>query len=85
MVETLEQLAPKGDEPITFEEVISIGEDLEKNAQKPDKALSLLKVLDRKMITADLLSTTKIGKKLAPIIDTPNPEVPELSDTQLLQ
>ena len=85
MVETLEQLAPKGDEPITFEEVISIGEDLEKNAQKPDKALSLLKVLDRKKITADLLSTTKIGKKLAPIIDTPNPEVPELSDTQLLQ
>ena len=84
MVETLEQLAPKGDEPITFEEVISIGEDLEKNAQKPDKALSLLKVLDRKKITADLLSTTKIGKKLAPIIDTPNPEVPELSDTQLL-
>ena len=85
MVETLEQLAPKGDEPITFEEVISIGEDLEKNAQKPDKALSLLKVLDRKKITADLLSTTKIGKKLAPIIDTPNPEVPELSDTKLLQ
>ena len=33
MVETLEQLAPKGDEPITFEEVISIGEDLEKNAK----------------------------------------------------
>lgn len=85
MVETLEQLAPKGDEPITFEEVISIGEDLEKNAQKPDKALSLLKVLERKKITADLLSTTKIGKRLAPIIDTPNPEVPELSDTQLLQ
>ena len=84
MVETLEQLAPKGDEPVTFEEVISIGEDLEKNAQKPDKALSLLKVLDRKKITADLLSTTKIGKKLAPIIDTPNPEVPELSDTELL-
>ena len=85
MVETLEQLAGKGDEPITFEEVISIGEDLEKNAKKPDKALSLLKVLDRKKITADLLSTTKIGKKLAPIIDTPNPEVPELSDTELLQ
>lgn len=85
MVETLEQLAPKGDEPITFEEVISIGEDLEKNAQKPDKALSLLKVLERKKITADLLSTTKIGKRLAPIIDTPNPEIPELSDTQLLQ
>ena len=32
MVETLEQLAPKGDEPIEFEEVVNIGEDLEKNA-----------------------------------------------------
>ena len=78
MVETLEQLAPKGNEPIAFEEVVNIGEDLEKNAQKPDKALALLKILDRKKITAELLTSTKIGKKLAPIADTPNPDVPEL-------
>ena len=52
---------------------------------KPDKALSLLKLLDRKKITAEMLSQTKIGKKLAPIIDTPNPEAPELTDTSLLK
>ena len=85
MVETLEQLAPKGNEPIAFEEVVNIGEELEKNAQKPDKALAILKILDRKKITAELLTSTKIGKKLAPIADTPNPEVPELSDAALLK
>ena len=32
-----------------------------------------------------MLSQTKIGKRLAPIIDTPNPEAPELTDTSLLK
>ena len=70
----VESLAPKGDEPIGPEEVINIGEMLSENYNNPAKALQLLKVLDRKKITAELLENTKIGKKLAPIVDTPNPE-----------
>lgn len=80
----VEKLAPKGDEIITSEEVISLGEDLEKNFNNPSTALKILKILDRKKITAELLESTKIGKKLAPISDTANPENGESNDSELL-
>ena len=51
----VEELAPKGDEPITPEEVVSIGVDLDDNFKNPKKALQLLKILDRKNITGTML------------------------------
>ena len=81
----LKEIAPKTDEPITQEEVISIGEDLAKNARCPAKALKILKILDRKMITGDMLKDTLIGKKLAPIITEQNPEIPDTNDEDLMK
>ena len=80
----VEEIAPKTDEPITQEEVISIGEDLAKNAKNPATALKILKILDKKMITGEMLKETLIGKKLAPIITEHNPEIPDTNDEKLM-
>ena len=81
MVETI---SPKEDEPITSEEVINHGEDLVENKDNPANALKILKILRRKEITPDMLTGTKIGKKLAIIADEPNPEKGD-NDLELLQ
>ena len=84
-IETLAELAPKGNEPISEEEVLSLGEDLGSNSRNPATALKILKILDRKDITATHLEKTKIGKKLTAVIDTPDPEVAESNEAQLMQ
>ena len=81
----VEAIAPKTDEPVTPEEIVSIGEDLAKNARCPAQALKLLKILDKKMITGDMLKETLIGKKLAPIITEHNPEIPDTNDEDLMK
>ena len=48
------------------------------------KALQLLKILDRKQISGQMLLDTKIGKKLAIISCIPNPENPD-SDAQKMR
>ena len=48
-------------------------------------ALSLLKALDRKAITAKHLIDTKIGKSLTAVSDQPNPERAESDDPEVLQ
>ena len=62
----VESAAP---EPITSEEVIELGAQLVKIKNDPEKALKLLKVLDRKGITAKMLLETKIGKSLTAVND----------------
>ena len=50
----------------------------------PEKALKLLKVLDRKAITAQLLIDTKIGKSLTAVSEKEDPERETADDPQLL-
>lgn len=57
------------EEPITAEELIELGCALEKVKDQARSALQILKVLERKKITAELLVETKIGKKLSMVKD----------------
>ena len=65
------------DQPIGVEEARELGAELEKYKNDPIKALQLLKILERKAITPTILEETKIGKRLKPIIEQPNPEIAE--------
>ena len=59
------------EEPISDAEVLVLGEQLRKNKDDPSIALKLLKILDGKRITAELLIDTKIGKALTAVNDSP--------------
>ena len=65
MVETLCSVAPL--EPISPEELVELGNNLDKVKQNPEHSLKLLKVLERKQITYQLLIDTKIGKRLSAV------------------
>jgi hypothetical protein len=54
-------------EPISKEELIELGNSLDKAKQNPEVSLKLLKVLDKKIVTAELLVDTKIGKRLSAV------------------
>ncbi len=56
-------------EAISSEELLQIGVQLHKEKNDPDRALKLLKILDRKLITAEHLIATKIGKALTAVQD----------------
>lgn len=67
MVETPEQ---RVEEEVGPEEVKDLGLQLRKNKDNADTALQLLKILDTKKITAELLIATLIGKALSSVNDT---------------
>ena len=52
-------------EKISHEELMELKSDIEKKKNDPPTVVSLLKVLQRKQITSDLLRSTKIGKTIA--------------------
>lgn len=52
------------EEVFSFDDLIDLGTSLEKVKDDGRSALPILKVLERKSLTADLLVNTKIGKKL---------------------
>ena len=54
-------------EPISIEELVEIGISLDKQKQNPDQALKILKVLDKKLVTSQLLIDSKIGKRLSAV------------------
>ena len=83
-IQDVDQLIQR-DEPISPEEVKELGAELEKHKHNPHKALQILKILDRKKITPAILEDTKIGKRLAPVIEQPNPEIADSQDTALLK
>ena len=58
-------------EPISLEELVELGTHLDKNKAKPEAALKLLKVLDKKLITAQILKDSSIGKRLTAVSDNP--------------
>ena len=60
------------EEDISSEEVKELGLALRKNKDDAEKALQLLKILDTKKITAELLIETLIGKALTAVNDTVN-------------
>lgn len=49
--------------------------------EDPELAIKIMKVLDRKAVTAKLLIATKVGKCLTTVCDKPNPEKPQLATT----
>ena len=57
---------------------------MSKISNDPKSALSLLKLLDTKKITAQLLISTKIGKSLTKVNDQPDPERPTADDPRIL-
>ena len=81
----VEELASPTNEPITPEELISLGEILKAYSKLPAKALKILKVLDKKKITGQMLLDTKIGKKLAMLTTEPNPDIPDTNDADLMR
>lgn len=52
-------------EKISPEELNEFKEDIEKSKNDLPKLVSILRVLQRKKITSDLLKTTKIGKTIS--------------------
>ena len=54
-------------EPISSEELVELGIELDKQKQNPELALKILKVLEKKMVTSTLLIDTKIGKRLSAV------------------
>lgn len=72
------------EQPISNEEVLELSAQLYKNKNDPEKALSLLKLLDRKKITAQHLIEAKIGKSLTAVNDGPDPERPTADTPELL-
>lgn len=64
-----ESKVARPEEPISETEVRHLGEQLKKNKDDPSNALKLLKMLDGKRITAELLIETKIGKALTAVND----------------
>ena len=72
-------------ESISPEEVLELGLQLNIVKSVPEKALKLLKILDSKAITGQLLIDTKIGKSLTAVSDKPDPirEIPD--DPELLR
>ena len=55
------------DQSITEDELLEIGLQLEKNKSDGHNALKLLKLLEKKDVTAMLLKKTMIGKKLTAV------------------
>lgn len=66
------------EESFTSDELIELGCDLEKAKDDGSRALSILKVLEKKSLTADQLVDTKIGKKLS-IVKEDYPDDVELA------
>ena len=62
------------EEPISPEELLEIGIQLRAKKDEPEHALKILKILDRKQVTAKLLIETKIGKCLTAVNEVPDPE-----------
>jgi hypothetical protein len=58
--------SPK-DTPINEEELKALGAQLDSHKDQPEQALRLLKVLAGKRITAPLLKSTLIGKRLTAV------------------
>jgi hypothetical protein len=57
------------DQSITEDELLEIGLQLEKNKSDGYNALKLLKLLEKKDVTAMLLKKTMIGKKLTAVVE----------------
>ena len=55
------------EQPISEEELLELGTQLDKHKCELEKALQLLKILDKKQVTAQLLIDTKIGKRLTAV------------------
>lgn len=72
-------------EAISPDEVKEFGKKLMDNREVPATALSILKVLDRKAITAEHLIETKIGKSLTAVSDQPNPEREQSDNPEILE
>ena len=66
-----ESKVARPEEPISIVEVLELGEQLRKKKDDPSNALKLLKILDGKRITAELLIDTKIEKVLKAVNDRP--------------
>lgn len=66
------------EETFSFDELIELGSSLEKVKDNGRNALSILKVLETKSLTAEQLVKTKIGKKLSMVKDD-HPDDVELS------
>ena len=62
-------------ESITQEELVELGIALDKHKQNPEQSLKLLKVLDKKLITAKLLIESKIGKRLSAVEEKSETEI----------
>ena len=69
------------EEAITSEELIELGKQLKDANEDPELAVKIMRVLDRKAVTAKLLIATKVGKCLTTVCDKPNPEKPLLATT----
>lgn len=61
------------EEGISVEEVLELRKQLRTHKDDPEKALQLLKILNKKCITAELLIETLIGKALTGVNDKPGP------------
>jgi hypothetical protein len=60
-------------EPISKEELIELGISLDKAKENSELSLKLLKVLEKKNVTASLLVDTKIGKRLSAVEEKQGP------------
>ena len=70
------------EEPISPEELLEIGIQLRAKKDEPADALKILKILDRKQVTAKLLIDTKIGKCLTAVNEEPDPEKASLATVE---
>ena len=66
------------EETFSFDELIELGSSLEKVKDNGRSALSILKVLETKSLTAEQLVDTKIGKKLS-MVKEDHPDDVELA------
>ena len=73
------------EEPISPEELLEIGIQLRAKKDEPADALKILKILDRKQVTAKLLIDTKIGKCLTAVNEEPDPEKASLATVEHLK
>ena len=65
--------------------MLDLGDSLGRSKNDPQKALNILKLLDRKAITGPQLIETKIGKRLTAVSDKPDSERPTADTPELLE
>ena len=73
------------EETFSFDELIELGNSLEKVKDDGRSALSILKVLEKKSLTAEQLVDTKIGKKLSSVKEEHPDDVELAEDIRLFK